>query len=117
VAGDKGRVRGGSEYWASPSAQSNLHVLLTLAQAGVASLNVGYKSGTTTDVDGNQILQTGSYTKIDGTTAAMDDVWFKADMARTVDENLVAVSDDIAALPDVAGFGNVHSLQQAMVTV
>lgn len=28
--------------------------------------------------------------------------------------NPVAVSDTIAALPDLAGFGNVHSLHQAM---
>ena len=44
----------------------------------------------------------------------MDDVWFAVDTARTVDKNLVAISADIAALPDLVGFGNVHSLHQAM---
>ena len=35
-------------------------------------------------------------------------------MARTVDLNPVAVNDTIAALPELQGFGNVHSLHQAM---
>ena len=44
----------------------------------------------------------------------MNDVWFDQDTARTADLNPVPVSAVIAALPDVAGFGNVHSLRQAM---
>ncbi|MDD5297126.1 MAG: calcium-binding protein [Rhodocyclaceae bacterium] len=88
--------------------------LLTLAQAGVKSLNTGYTAQSVTDAQGNQHLQAGSFTKTDGTTSKVDDVWFAVDTVRTVDENLVAVSADIAALPDLAGFGNVHSLHQAM---
>jgi hypothetical protein len=45
----------------------------------------------------------GSYTKADGSTQQMDDVWFSVDTARTVNLNTVAVSDEIAALPDVVG--------------
>ncbi|MDD5297132.1 MAG: hypothetical protein PHU46_09470 [Rhodocyclaceae bacterium] len=36
------------------------------------------------------------------------------DTARTVEEQVVEVSAEIEALPDLAGFGNVHSLHQAM---
>ena len=46
--------------------------------------------------------------------AGLDDVWSSYDHARTVDQDLVEVSAEIAALPEVAGFGSVHSLRQAM---
>ncbi len=73
--------------------------LLTLTQAGVASLATGYtaqgsvdangdySAGSTDAIDanGNQHRQVGSYTKTDGTTAKLEDVWFKADMANTVE--------------------------------
>jgi Ca2+-binding RTX toxin-like protein len=88
--------------------------LLTLAEAGVKSLNTGYKNQTTTDANGNQHLQAGSFTTTAGQTRAMDDVWFAVDTALTIDKDLVAVNSTIAALPDIEGFGNVHSLHQAM---
>jgi Ca2+-binding RTX toxin-like protein len=88
--------------------------LMTLAQAGVKSLSTGYTSQATTDANGNQHLQAGSFTTTAGQTRAMDDVWFAVDTARTIDTDLVAVNSTIAALPDIEGFGNVHSLHQAM---
>jgi hypothetical protein len=44
----------------------------------------------------------------------MTDVWFLEDPARTVDLNLVEIPDEIAAMPDITAFGNVHDLQQTM---
>ncbi len=88
--------------------------LLTLAEAGVKSLNTGYTNQTVTDANGNQHLQVGSFTTTAGQNRAMDDVWFAVDTARTIDTDLMAVNDTIAALPDIEGFGNVHSLHQAM---
>ena len=88
--------------------------LLTLAEAGVQSLNTGYTNQTSTDANGNQHLQAGSFTTTAGQTRAMDDVWFAVDTARSIDTDLVVVNDTIAALPDIEGFGNVHSLQQTM---
>ncbi len=89
--------------------------LLTLEQAGVQSINTGYSNGTVTDLYGNAHAQVGSYTKVDGTTAKATDVWFKTDKMNTIAEEWLAVPDDIAALPDLQGLGNVRSLQQAMV--
>jgi hypothetical protein len=43
----------------------------------------------------------GTYAKLDGTTAKVDDVWFEQDVTDTVEANLIAVSADIASLPDV----------------
>lgn len=88
--------------------------LRALAAAGVQSLSLTYQSQRVTDSQGNQLLQVGSYTKADGSAHAMVDVWFAADRARTVDTRTVAVSDAIAALPDLPGFGNVPSLHQAI---
>jgi len=88
--------------------------IVTLDKAGVKSINTGYKDSSTIDSNGNAHRQLGSFTKADGSIAAIEDVWFKYDAARSQDKNLIAVSDSIAALPDVAGFGNVPSLRQAM---
>jgi Ca2+-binding RTX toxin-like protein len=88
--------------------------LLTLTQAGVKSLNTGYTNQTQTDAQGNQHLQVGNYTRTDGSTRAMNDVWFATDNARTIDQDIVTVNATIAALPELQGFGNVRSLQQAM---
>ncbi|WP_413171071.1 calcium-binding protein [Anabaena azotica] len=88
--------------------------LLTLTQAGVKSLNTGFTEQTQTDAQGNQHLQAGSYTRTDGSTRAMNDVWFTTDTARTIDQDLVTINATIAALPELQGFGNVHSLHQAI---
>lgn len=88
--------------------------LLTLEEAGIARIALNYTNTATTDANGNQHLQTGSFTRSDGSTATITDVWFQSDLANTLDTHLVAISDEIAALPDVAAFGNVHDLRQAM---
>ncbi len=88
--------------------------LRALDAAGVQSLSLTYQTQRVTDRQGNQLLQVGRYTKADGSVHAMDDVWFAADRARTVDKRTVPVSDAIAALPDLPGFGNVPSLHQAI---
>jgi hypothetical protein len=48
--------------------------LLSLEQAGVSSLNVSYTTGSTTDAQGNQHLQLGSYTTTSGASRNMGDV-------------------------------------------
>ncbi len=88
--------------------------LQTLEQANVRNLNVGYTSGNQKDAEGNHHRQLGSFTKGDGRQQKMNDVWFSVDTARTVNMNLLAVSEQIDALPDLLGMGNVASLHQAM---
>jgi Ca2+-binding RTX toxin-like protein len=88
--------------------------LVSLDASGVQSFNLSYRSQDLTDAQGNEHRQIGSYTRIDGSSRAMDDVWFAADTARTIDRNLIEIDDEIAALPDLQGFGNAHSLHQAM---
>ena len=88
--------------------------LLTLEQAGVSGINLNYENETTTDENGNQHKQTGTFIKTDGTTGSVHDVWFDADYANTMDTTDVEISDTIAALPNIQGFGNVRSLQETM---
>ena len=89
--------------------------LLTLAEAGVQSINTGYSNSTLVDVNGNAHKQTGSYTTINGQTNSATDVWFKTDAMHTIANEWLDVPDDIAALPDLKGYGQVYDLHQAMV--
>lgn len=88
--------------------------LLTLEQADIQSINVNYRNADIKEDNGNIHKQQGNYQTNNGATAALTDVWFATDLARTVEKDLVAVADDIRALPNMDGFGNVHSLHQAM---
>ena len=88
--------------------------LSSLTAAGVKSLQTNFTSQTITDGNGNQHLQAGSFTTTTDQIRAMTDVWFAADTARTVANDLVSVDATIAKLPDLQGFGNVYRLQQAM---
>ncbi len=89
--------------------------LLTLDEASIKSLNVTYTDNSgAADAQGNTHKQLGGYTRTDGSTRQMDDVWFAVDEARTVNRELVSVSDSIKALPDLAAMGNMRSLHQAM---
>ena len=88
--------------------------LKTLNEAGITSINLNYQNQTITDNNGNEHNQTGSFTKTDATTGIITDVWFDVDYADTIDLTNVEISDEIAELPNVEGFGNVHDLHTAM---
>jgi len=77
--------------------------LIGLGDAGVSSLGVAHTTSTQTDAQGNQHRQLGSFTRSDGSSGAMHDVWFATDAVREVDP--VAVSAAIAALPEMQGLG------------
>ncbi|HRQ45502.1 MAG TPA: calcium-binding protein [Rhodocyclaceae bacterium] len=89
--------------------------LFTLDELGIASISLGYTNSSHVDAQGNAHRQVGSFSWADGSTGTATDVWFAADFARTKEVDLLEVPADIAALPDLAGFGNVRSLHQAMV--
>ena len=89
--------------------------LKSLNQAGIQSLNLSHIISTQLDGNGNAFKQQGNYTKLDGTSANMVDVWFTQDLSNTVTINMLNVPSNIAALPNIIGSGNVYNLQQAMV--
>ncbi|THF58104.1 putative Ig domain-containing protein [Pseudothauera rhizosphaerae] len=89
--------------------------LLTLEEAGVQSIDVGYTNSSHVDANGNAHKQVGSFTTTDGEERTASDVWFKSDAAYSVPTEWLEVPEDIAALPDAQGYGKVRDLHQAMV--
>lgn len=89
--------------------------VISLTEAGVQSLNVAYTNSTHVDANGNAHNQLGSFTKTDGTSAQANDVWFAVDKMNTIAEDTQEVSSEIAAQPELRGFGNVSSLRQTMM--
>jgi hypothetical protein len=89
--------------------------MLTLSDAGVQSINVAYTSENIIDAQGNQHFQAGTFTRTDGTTAQLEDVWFAVDQTHSIATQWLDVPDEIAALPDAKGYGQVYDLHQAMV--
>ena len=94
--------------------------LMSLSEAGIASINLAYENIDVTDESGNGHSQRGIYTKTDGTTSTVEDVWFEKDAANTVvsdtiDKNVLEETDEIAGLPDIQGKENQYSLHQAGV--
>ena len=70
--------------------------LHTLGEMGVASLNLGATAGTELD-QGNLLGLVSSYTRTDGSTADMVDVWFAKDTtAPAVSDLLTAPAADVA---------------------
>jgi hypothetical protein len=88
--------------------------LVTLDELGITSINLSYTTSSYVDEHGNAHKQVGSFTWADGTEGIATDVWFATDNARTRAIDLVEVSGEVAALPELEAFGNVHSLHQAM---
>jgi len=66
--------------------------LLTLAEAGVQSINLAYTQANQTDAQGNAHKQIGSYTTTDGQIRAATDVWFATDPTYSVATERGAVS-------------------------
>ena len=89
--------------------------LLTLEQAGIESIDLDYQNSNTVDANGNTVGQIGTFDKENGTQGNISDIWFNTDLMDTVDKTNIDIPADIAALPNVSGFGNVHDLHTAMV--
>ncbi|WP_426112036.1 calcium-binding protein [Pseudomonas sp. DSP3-2-2] len=99
--------------------------LLSLDQAGVASIKLSYSDPgkldangnvprNIIDANGNEHRQLSTYTRTDGSLAAIEDVWFDVNGSDTIDNSEIEISPEIASLPNIEGFGNAHDLQQAM---
>jgi Ca2+-binding RTX toxin-like protein len=100
---------------ANGDGQTGAGELLSLADAGVQSINVGYTNSTLVDANSNQHKQVGSFTTTAGQTRAAEDVWFQTDTTYSIAATLLEVPADVAALPNVKGYGKVYDLSQAIV--
>ncbi|MEB3199058.1 MAG: calcium-binding protein, partial [Synechococcaceae cyanobacterium] len=117
-----GRITASDAAWSSlaiwrdadgsaSTAPSELH---SLASLGIAALPVQFQTASLSDPQGNIHRQIGAFQRADGRIAAMHDVWFTVDHARSRD--LAAPINDplLARLPDISGSGVVPSLRQAI---
>ncbi len=89
--------------------------LETLGQLGITSISLTTSADDQT-VAGNLIGAIGSYTLSDGTTRSIADVSFETSPTYTRPDVAVPISADIAALPQVPGYGSVADLHSAMAT-
>ncbi len=89
--------------------------LYTLPELGIASINLTPTGpGSGTDAQGNTQDRVGTFTWADGSTGQIAEYTFDRNTAYTIATEWVDVPDDIAALPDLPGYGTVPRLQQAM---
>jgi hypothetical protein len=88
--------------------------LFTLDEMDIVSINTGYATSSYVDPNGNEHKQVGSFTWNDSTTGTATDVWFQTDNTYTIANEWLDVSETIADLPDLQGYGNVYDLHQAM---
>ena len=87
--------------------------LVSLATAGITSINVKDKQTINEKTSGGFIKDQATFTKDDGTTSQMEDINFTNDAVHSQYIDQVAVSDTVAKLPNLKGFGRLADLHQA----
>jgi hypothetical protein len=87
--------------------------LKTLAQAGVAIISL---DDTTTNqtINGNKVTHISSFTKTNGTTGTVADVWFNYDNVNSRADNTTPINPLTLFLPNLRGFGRLADLSIAM---
>ena len=99
---------------ANQNGESEAEELLTLADAGVAGILLRYSETGTKDAFGNEFRHYGAFNTTDGKGSVVLGVWFDSNPTLSRPLKPVVVPAAIAALPNIAGFGTVHGLHQAM---
>ena len=89
--------------------------IYTLDELGIRSINLDSVIAHSSDLQGNLQLRVGSFQWSDGATGKVAEYRFATDRSYAVPYVWYAVPEDIAALPNLAGNGNVYDLDQAMV--
>ena len=93
------------------SCATELHAL---EEFGIQSINCYSTITNFTDESGNNQARRGSFEWIDGTTGEVGDYNLQQDATYAVANQWLSVSEDIAALPDLRGYGSVYDLHQTM---
>lgn len=98
---------------------SEANELLSLSDLNITEISVNYAENVFTDANNVQHREHSTFTYADGTTAITNTLWFEFDSRDTIPVEVhngegISYSEDIAALPDAYGFGNVYSLRHAM---
>lgn len=100
---------------ANTNAQVDEGELLTMAQAGVAGIATAYETSNKVDAGGNERRQVGYFERTGGQAGQVYDVWFEQDTTDLISTLApMDVPDAIEDLPDIAAFGSLRSLHEAM---
>ena len=94
---------------------SDTDELQGLTAAGITSINANATESSTKNA-GHDVSHTSTFTKSDGTTGTIVDVWFENDrhISRATTPPDFTIHDEAARLPNLAGYGTVASLAVAM---
>ncbi|MFZ5659601.1 MAG: putative Ig domain-containing protein [Pseudomonadota bacterium] len=86
---------------------------ITLADAGIVSLNLASTLKNQNLANGNQLTRAGSFTRADGSTGGLGEFRLAADTFSTRFAEPIEVPEEFKSLPTLGGAGNVRELQQA----
>ncbi|MDX1253220.1 MAG: putative Ig domain-containing protein, partial [Gammaproteobacteria bacterium] len=86
---------------------------LTLAEAGITSLNLAHTLKNQSLANGNTLAREGSFTRADGTTGGMGEFRLAVDTFDTKFAEQIEVPEELKILPNMQGSGNVRELWQA----
>ena len=87
--------------------------LVSLADAGIVSLNLAHSLKNQRLANGNTLAREGTFTRADGSTSAMGEFRLATDTFNTRFAEPVEVPEPLKTLPTMGGAGNVRELQQA----
>ena len=97
----------------SQDGQTGSGELISLADAGIVSLNLAHTLKNQNLANGNQLTREGSFTRTDGTTSAMGEFNLATDTFNTKFAEQIEVPEALKTLPNMQGAGNVRELRQA----
>ena len=89
--------------------------LKQLVDLGIVSIGLSYNNTGVTDGANNIQVRTGTFTLADGSTRMTGEYLLNRNPLYSVDSSQVAISDNVALLPNVQGAGNVGSLHKAIM--
>ncbi|WP_302553959.1 hypothetical protein [Comamonas kerstersii] len=87
--------------------------LISLADAGIVSLNLAHTLKNQRLANGNTLAREGTFTRADGSTSAMGEFKLAIDTFDTRFAEEIEVPEALRVLPNMQGAGNVRELQQA----
>ncbi|MFH0822011.1 MAG: hypothetical protein V2B18_04620 [Pseudomonadota bacterium] len=89
--------------------------LHTFTELGITAVNLDSTVANATDSQGNTQTRVGSFEDGDATSEQMGEYVFQRDTTYTIPNDWMDVPEDIEALPELWGSGNVYDLHQAIV--
>ncbi|QTW17772.1 calcium-binding protein [Comamonas kerstersii] len=98
---------------ASQDGQTGAGELISLADAGIVSLNLANTLKNQGLANGNVLSREGSFTRADGSTSAMGEFNLATDTFNTKFAEQIEVPESLKSLPDMQGSGSVRELWQA----